>query len=204
MEKTFIKVIMAILIVFLAMSLKTSIGVENFNLNRIKEVTANLSSSSYKGRLTGTLENKKVAEYIKTSLEKIGIHPFQGNYYQNFKVNYPKSLSNEPYLQVIDKEGSVIHKFTYGVDYKEDMINFNENKINCQSSNSRIIGDNIIQVFQGEGYSLFYVPEDNNLNFRSSFLDDNFTNLCIFLSKEAMASIKLFIKGSIYRMLYSL
>ena len=36
----------------------------------------------------------------------------------------------------------------------------------------------------------FLCAEDNNINFRSSFLDDNFTNLCVFLSQEAMVSIK--------------
>lgn len=178
------------LVIFLFLSIKNSIGVDHFSLYRVKKITTDLSDPIYKGRLTGTIENKQVAEYIKKSLEETGIKPFQGSYYQNFKVNYPKALPSEPYLQVVAKDGSVLHKFTYGVDYKEDMLNFNQSKVNCQRSNSRILGDNIIQVFQEEGYSLFYVPEDDNLNFRSSFLDDNFTNLCVFISKDTMASIK--------------
>ncbi|NLM35459.1 MAG: Zn-dependent exopeptidase M28 [Clostridiales bacterium] len=190
MKKIFSQAIIIILLIILSLSLKTNISVENFSLTRVKNITAELSSPYYKGRLTGTEENKKAAEYIKTYLEELGIKPFQGSYYQNFKVNYPKALGEQPYLQVIDKDGSVVHKFTYGVDYREDMLNFNQNKMTFDQSNSRILGDNIIQVFQEESYSLFYLPEDNNLNFRSSFLDDNFTNLCIFLSKDAIASMR--------------
>lgn len=193
MKKILTQSIIVILLIVLTLSLKTNIGVDSFSLTRVKSITADLSSPPYNGRLTGTVENKKAAEYIKNSLESLGIKPFQGNYYQNFKVNYPKALPDEPYLQVVDKEGSVVHKFTYGVDYKEDMLNFNKNKISCKKANSRILGDNIIQIFQEEGYSLFYVPEDNNINFRSSFLDDNFTNLCVFITKEAMASIKTYL-----------
>ena len=155
MKKIFSQAIIIILLIILSLSLKTNISVENFSLTRVKNITAELSSPYYKGRLTGTEENKKAAEYIKTYLEELGIKPFQGSYYQNFKVNYPKALGEQPYLQVIDKDGSVVHKFTYGVDYREDMLNFNQNKMTFDQSNSRILGDNIIQVFQEESYSLF-------------------------------------------------
>lgn len=190
MKKIFVKVMIVLLIILLILSLKTNIGVENFSLNRVKKITTDLSSSTYKGRLTGSLENKKVAEHIKTYLQDLGLKPFQGSYYQNFKVNCPKRLTGQPYLHVVDKEGSIVHKFTYAVDYKEDMLNFNQSKVNFHKSNSKILGHNIIQVLQENGSCLFYVPEDNNINFRSSFLDDNFTNLCVFLSQEAMVSIK--------------
>jgi hypothetical protein len=150
-----------------------------------------LASDHFKGRLTGTLENKEVEEYIKLQFMENNLKPFMGDYTQSFKIDYPKRVKGDPSLSITDSNGDVIKEFTYGVDYKEDMLNFKNNVFTFNNENPQIISkDTTMQVKQNSDYFLFYIPEKNDLNFRSSFMNTAEWSMCVMVTDKTLDAIK--------------
>lgn len=154
-----------------------------FDSENILENITLLSSSTYNGRLSGTAENEKVAEYIETSFKENNLQPLDKDYKENFTLNCPIKDTSDPYLY-ISKNGSIVTTLKYGEDYKEDGINFNKNTITFDKNDILKINTFTIQVQNSEGKFLFFNPEKDNLSFRSSFSDDfNFDCVIMITSK---------------------
>lgn len=81
---------------------------------RILETIKELSSDKYKGRLAGTEENEKAAQYLAQCFEKVKLESPEGldNYIQKYTTKV-QIIKNEPVLQLEDKDGKVIKKFKY-------------------------------------------------------------------------------------------
>jgi hypothetical protein len=161
-----------------------------FNPTNVYQNIKYISSDQFKGRLPGTLENQEIATYINTEFKSIGLKPYKGSEFQNFKVMYPRKTSNSPYLKALDMEGNVVKDFVYNKDFKEDMLNFKVNDLNFSKSNVTKTKDDLIQVSTADGPFQFFVPAKNDLSFRSSFIQDANCNMYIMVTKETLATLK--------------
>lgn len=162
---------------------------ERFNCDEVKSITEFLSSPDFNGRLAGTLENSEAASYIKTWFIQNKLSPYKGSYYDSFEVIYPKKLQYSPYLKVVDNTGNVKHEFKYGVDYKEDMLSFKKNHVKFNKTDSKILANKLIQAYAGNDTFLFYLTDDKDMKFRSSFFSDSSVNMCIFISESTLKSL---------------
>ena len=141
-----------------------------FNPTNVEQNIKYISSDQFKGRLPGTLENQEIATYINTELKNSGLKPYKGNEFQNFKVKYPRTIKGSPYLKVSGKDGILIKDFIYSKDFKEDMVNFRTNHLTFNKSNVTAINNNYIKVSTADGPFILFVPPNNDLSFRSSFV----------------------------------
>ena len=161
-----------------------------FNPTNVYQNIKYISSDQFKGRLPGTLENAEIATYVNTEFKNSGLEPYKGREFQNFKVLYPKKINSSPYLRVLDKDGKIVKEFIYSKDFKEDMLNFKSNSLTFGKSNVKAIKDGYLGVNTTDGPFIFFVPRDNNLSFRSSFMYDSNYNMYIMITKETLASLK--------------
>ena len=160
-----------------------------FNPTNVSQNIKYISSDQFKGRLPGTLENAEVAQFINTEFKNNGLEPYKGKEFQNFKVLYPKKISNSPYLKVTDSEGNLIKDFVYGKDFKEDMLNFKTNHLKFSKSNV-LIKETYLKVTTNDGSFILFVPSGNDLSFRSSFIKDSKFNMYIMITKETYGALK--------------
>ncbi|KOC33093.1 M28 family metallopeptidase [Clostridium botulinum] len=182
--------IIGFLVLLLSISFNTYLNIHPFNENKVIEDIYFLTSNNFKGRLTGTFENKLVEEYIRLQFIKNHLKPFMGDYTQTFNTNYPKKIDGYPHLIIQNHTGIKIKEFIYGIDFKEDMLNFKNNKIIVNNKNPFIISkDRMLQVQNNKDYFLFYIPTNDNLNFRSSFVNDSNWSMCVMVTKETLSSI---------------
>ncbi len=190
--KKFIKQsILSLLLIIFILSFQIYSTIHPFTSSNIISTINFLSSDHFKGRLTGTLENKEIEEYIKLQFIENNLKPFMGEYTQSFKIDYPKRVKGDPSLSITNSDGDVIKEFTYGVDYKEDMLNFKNNVFTFNKENPYIVSkNNIMQVKQNSDYFLFYIPEKNDLGFRSSFMNTAQWSMCIMVTDKTLADIK--------------
>ncbi|MBU3159311.1 Zn-dependent exopeptidase M28 [Clostridium frigoris] len=167
-----------------------------FNPTNVYQNIKYISSDQFKGRLPGTLENQEIATYINTELKKIGLKPYKGKEFQNFKIKYPKIIKGSPYLKVSGKDGSLIKDFVYSKDFKEDMVNFRTNHLTFNKSNVTAINKDYIKVSTTVGPFILFVPPNNNLSFRSSFINGAKYNMYIMVTKDALAGLKTLIANN--------
>lgn len=163
-----------------------------FNHTEVKNNIEYLSSDYFKGRLSGTEENLEVTAFIKNQFKNIGLAPYGGDYYDRFDVNYPHRLQDSPFLRIIDKNGAILKEYNYGTDYKEEMLNFKNNFVVFTKKDSIHEAESALQVSKGADSFLFFVPENNKLGFRSSFLgnDASYQSMYIMLTKDVLSDIK--------------
>lgn len=162
---------------------------ESYNVLKTIEV---LSSDKYKGRLAGTLENMDAASFIKEKFQENNLVPFYDNYYQFFNTNYPNKIEGTPILRVINTKGDIVKEYSYGKDYKEDLLNFKENKV-VFSKNDAFFKEDFIKVDKGTTNIVFYVPEDDNLSFRSSFMYGAPLDMYIMIKSSTKKDLERFI-----------
>ncbi|KYH29350.1 MULTISPECIES: M28 family metallopeptidase [Clostridium] len=194
MKKIIVSFLFSISLIVFFISLKFYITVHPFNSQEVFNTINFLCSDNFKGRLTGTLENREVEEYIKLKFIENNLKPFMGEYTQTFKVQYPKRIEGNPYLTVSDDDGNIIRKFEYGKDYKEDMLNFKSNKFSFNKNNPQINSkDNVIQIKDNLDYFLIYIPSKEGLNFRSSFINSSHWSMCIMVTEPTLKYIKKYI-----------
>lgn len=192
MKRLFLQLTMCIFLIIFQLSFNTYNTIHTFNISNVMNTIKYLSSDHFQGRLTGTIENHEVEEYIKLQFIENDLKPFLGEYEQSFKLTYPNKIKNkEPYLNVTDINRNIIKNFTYGEDYKEDMLNFKTNKLSFNNQNPLIVSkENSLQVKHNSDYFLFYVSSDNTLKFRSSFVSTDPWSMCIILSKNTLSELK--------------
>ncbi|MBL4935769.1 Zn-dependent exopeptidase M28 [Clostridium sp. YIM B02515] len=191
MKKIFTSFFLIISLLSFTYSINVYQNIYNFNHISVKNNINYLSSEYFKGRLAGTTENYEVTAFIKTEFQKLDLIPFNGDYYDPFDVNYPNRLDENPYLKIIDKKGALVKQYKYGIDYKEEMLNFKKNHLDFSSKDSIKQSENVIQVTKGTDSFIFFTPSDNKLSFRSSFVNSNpqVQSMYIMLTKEALKDI---------------
>lgn len=198
MKKLLNQIILSLALVLFTFSYVVNSSIHSFNVEDTYENIKFLSSNYFKGRLTGTLENKEIEEYIKLKFIENDLKPFMGEYTDSFTTEYPKRIDDEPYLFISDGEGNRIEEFTYGKDYKEDMINFKTNKFTFSENSEVFMRENMIQANTGEDYFLLYSSNEQGLDFRSSFMSDCPWSMAIIISDVVLNSIKDYINNGYY------
>lgn len=196
MKRHIFNFVIAFLIILFMLSLHIQLDIKHFNCDEVKALTGLFSSSIFKGRLTGTPENNETASYIRSWFIQNNLQPYNGNYYDSFDIVYPKRRPDTPYLRVVDNEGTIKHEFSYGIDYKEDGLNFDKNYIKLSKSNSKILDNKAIQAIDSENNAfIFYTADTQAMKFRSSFFSDSFVSMCIFISQDTLKSISSYLKS---------
>jgi aminopeptidase YwaD len=175
-------------IVALAFSIFQNFTYSSFNADNVKENITLFSSETYEGRLPGTNGNLLVGEIIRKSFEDNNLVPLNGSYKENFKTLAPEKENATPYIKVLSDNG-VVDMLKYGTDYKEDMLNFRNNKITFSKDDKVNIYTTSIQVVTDEGNCLFYVPKNNDFSFRSSFMSDFPYDMLIAINTDSYNKI---------------
>ncbi|MCC5425240.1 aminopeptidase, partial [Clostridium botulinum] len=116
-----------IILTLLCFSIQTTLFIKSFNINSVLNNINLISSNEFKGRLSGSIENRQVSEYIRDNFKSNNLLPFEENYFHSFGCFYPSKTEGNPYLKVIDSQGNLVKNYSYGKDFKEDMLNFREN-----------------------------------------------------------------------------
>ena len=176
--------------ILLIISLFFNFTYSPFKAKNVKENISLLASDSYEGRLAGNAGNILVENYITEAFDKSLANPISENYKEEFTAIAPFKTDGEAFINVSTNGGSIIDKFEYGVDFKEDLINFRNTSFTfskglAESSNQRInIYTRSIEVIDNGKTFLFYIPTDNNFDFRSSFLSDLLYDMLVLITTE--------------------
>ena len=149
-----------------------------------------LSSDTLAGRLAGSTENLMTGEIIKNRFIDSGLTTLNndGNYSQNFNTLCPVVTNTSPYLK-IEFNGDIEEELKYGVDFKEDMINFKNNTFKFSKTDKVNSYSSYMDVTCSDGQFLIYVPKDDNFSFRSSFFSDFAKDAVIMVSNSAFKKI---------------
>lgn len=194
MKKLLNTYILTILLIFLFFTSQICFSIHPFKSSQVVNYISYLSSDSLKGRLAGTIENAVAAQYVKEQFQMADLVPYKGSYYEDFSVKYPNKINNKPYLKIYNQNKQLIEEFNYGTDYKEDMLNFKTNNISFNKNNKVTSSDCTIQVTKGTDRVIFYVPDKNNINFRSSFISDSPVSLFIMITQKTIEEINNMLK----------
>lgn len=164
-----------------------------FSVNEVKGNIAFLSSNQFNGRLCGTSENERVSNYISQEFKKLDLKPLGDSYTEGFQVAAPFKNNQSPNLE-IKKGNKSIKKFKYGIDFKEDMLNFTVSDITLSSKDNLNIFPSSISFKKGDNLFLLYVTKEDDFKFRSSFVHDSPVSFAIAITKdtynEIVSSIK--------------
>jgi hypothetical protein len=198
LKKNILSFLLILTLLLFTNNLNISIKTYNFNAKEVKNNISYLSSEYFKGRLSGSLENVEVEAFVRNQFKAIGLEPFNGSYYDSFEANYPHRLKDDPFLRIVDKNGAILKEYRYGTDYREEMLNFRNNYVIFSKSDSIYQSDSALQVTKGSDSFLFFVPDDNKLSFRSSFMGNEgmYQSMYIMLAKEVLSDIKKHISQS--------
>ena len=120
--------ILSIISFFLLTTLYLNNTYSEFDSTNVRNNIYVLSSDTLGGRLAGSTENLVAAEIIKNRFIDYGLKTLNGdgNYTQDFNTICPVTTNTSPYLK-IEYNGDTEEELQYGVDFKEDMINFRGN-----------------------------------------------------------------------------
>jgi hypothetical protein len=196
MIKKLLSFFLVIFCTLLSFSFQLYFSVHSFNDNSVKKYIDHLSSDSLKGRLAGTVENDITALYVKNQFENNGLKPYDGSYFQQFDTVYPHKIEGNPYLTVTDQKGFLIKEYKYGVDYKEDLLNFKKNNISFNNHDRIGFSGEHLQIQKDDNYFLFYLPGDNKLNFRSSFIHTSPYSMYIMATKATIEELQGYLKDN--------
>ncbi|MHB8034372.1 aminopeptidase [Clostridium botulinum] len=183
-----------IILTLLCFSIQTTLFIKSFNINSVLNNINLISSNEFKGRLSGSIENRQVSEYIRDNFKSNNLLPFEENYFHSFGCFYPSKIEGNPYLKVIDSQGNLVKNYSYGKDFKEDMLNFRENAFSFSNENV-IIQNDFMNINYNNGNFLIYSTNDYGSNFRSSFVKEAPYNMYVVTNKKVFSEIKDFIKS---------
>lgn len=175
-------------IILLGFSLFFNFTYSAFDSDKVKENIANFSSYDYSGRLPGSDSNALVGDLIEKNFKDSGLVPLNETYNEDFSTICPVKTNTLPYIN-ISSNGIVTESLKYGVDFKEDMINFKNNQVTFSKVDSVNINTTSIEVITSTGKYLFYVPKSNDFSFRSSFMSDFPYNMTIMINTNSFNKI---------------
>ena len=177
-----------ILTMFFLIIIFTQNTYSEFNSSNVKKTIEVLSSRSFNGRLAGSAENSLTCDFIKEKFTEYGLKDFKGSYIQEFNTVCPVATNSTPYLKIYN--GNDLEcELKYGVDFKEDMINFKNNTFSFSSADTVAIMQNNIQVKCSNGNLLLYVSSKDSLNARSSFSSDFIFDSVIMITDNTYKTI---------------
>ncbi|PJI09206.1 MULTISPECIES: M28 family metallopeptidase [Clostridium] len=167
-------------------------NIHRFDYNAVKKNISLLSSSYFKGRMGGTLENEETARYIESQFKSENLEKFNSNYYyQVFKTSYPKKVAGTPYLKVINSSNnSLVKEYLYGKDFKEDMLSFKQNHAILYRNFKFAVAPSYLKIKCKDNTYVFYATENNDVSFRSSFDGDNPYSMFIITTKQTLNELK--------------
>ncbi|WP_426348913.1 M28 family metallopeptidase [Alloiococcus sp. CFN-8] len=165
------------------------IKLKAFDTEKVMEHIEFLSSDNLEGRLTGTFENKIAGDYIQNTFIKYGLRPFSESYYQSFRVKYPALTSETPVLEAVGPQG-ISKVYEYGVDYKEDLLNFDTVEIYFDKTNASY-SDKYIQIKKDNHIILLVATAPEEFSFRSSYISDAPYSLYISISDSCFEELLL-------------
>ena len=174
-----------ILCLFICIALNDHIY--NFNAENVVKNIKYLSSSSFEGRRSGSEENILTSEIIKNKFKDLKLSPYKNSYTEEFITTCPVKTDETVYFKIFNDNESEYLK--YGEDYKEDMINFKSNSFTFSNKDKINIFSTSIEVSNNEGTLLFYLAQNNDLSFRSSFMCELRFDLVIALSSNGYNKI---------------
>lgn len=190
MKKNFSLFILAISFIFFTTSITFKLKYNKFSCNKALDDIKYLSSYELEGRLPGTEGNVQAANYIEKEFKKAGLKPLKNNdYKQYFTLKTPKHTEGSSNLCIKDSSGKVIKSFSYSVDFKEDFINFKKSSLEFSSNDEIMIFPSSLLIFKDKTSYLFYVPKENNFNFRSSFSSDFDSSFAVRISRATYDDI---------------
>lgn len=194
MIKKFQYILLVILCTLLSFSFQIYILTNSFDTNSVKEYIEYLSSDDLKGRLAGTIENDLTAIYVKNQFKRNNLLPYKDSYFQKFNTVSPHKSKDKPCLTVTDSEGFLIKEYKYSVDYKEDLLNFKKNNLSFTQNDKITWNNRRLQIEKGKDNFLFYTPEGNKLDFRSSFIYSSPFSMYIMATKNTLTELKNYLK----------
>lgn len=161
-----------------------------FNSRNVLSNIYVLSSDALGGRLAGSIENSMTGEIIKNRFIDSNLTSLNNdnNYSQGFNTICPVITNTSPYLK-IEFNGETEEELKYGIDFKEDMINFKNNTFTFSKEDNIKSYLAYMEVTCDDGQFLIYVPKDNNFSFRSSFFSDFAKDAVIMVSNNAFEKI---------------
>ena len=174
-----------ILCLFICIALNDHIY--NFNAENVVKNIEYLSSSSFEGRRSGSEENILTSEIIKNKFKDLKLSPYKNSYTEEFITTCPVKTDETVYFKIFNDNESEYLK--YGEDYKEDMINFKSNSFTFSNKDKINIFSTSIEVSNDEGTLLFYLAQNDDLSFRSSFMCELRFDLVIALSSNGYNKI---------------
>lgn len=170
-------------------SYKTIKKIKTFNTKEIIDNISYLSSHNFNGRLSGSFENLEASYYIKNYFKKLNLLPYKDDYFHSFQITYPKENISKNYdLSIIDNK-QTIKSFNYGIDYKEDFLNFGCNSIEFNNKDTIYLLDQGIRILKDGKNVIIYCNDDSSLDFRSSFIEDSPIALVITVTKATLRDI---------------
>ena len=181
---------------FMFFSFQTSISIHPFSSSNVVSDIKYLSSDNFKGRLAGSVENQDAQVYIENKFKNNQLLPLNTSYFDQFSAVCPVKTDGSPYLRVVDKNNNeVVKEYKYGTDYKEDLLNFRKNSFTFDNLSSYTIQKNIALVKDGTNQFVFYTPEDDNLSFRSSFMENSTQSMFIMVKKQLLSEMQVYINN---------
>lgn len=159
-----------------------------FNADDVKTIISIFSSETYSGRLAGSDENLLVGEIIRKNFEDNKLVPLNESYKESFNALSPIYNNEKAYLKAYS-EDKVTHNFKYGVDFKEDMINFKINNLSFSQNDKVNIYKTSIEVVTDKGNCLFYISPNSDLSFRSSFIKDFPYDMVVLITTDTYNKI---------------
>ena len=187
------KKIIYILITFLSLAgLITCIILKGsycyFNPSNVKNNIEYLSSTDFKGRLTGSDENYNVGSHIEDAFKEYKLKPLGKDYKEGFNVMTPVSKNTSCSLKILNGE-STIKEFKLGEDFKEDMLNFKDTSIQFTNEDKINLYQKSISITKGNVEYLFCVSYDKDFSFRSSFINDSPIGFVILINTSTFNEI---------------
>lgn len=181
--------ILTISFILFTTCLTFKIKYNKFSCNKTLKDIEYLSSYDLEGRLPGSSGNEKASDYIEKEFKNSGLLPLSKEYKQYFKLKTPKQIDGSSSLCIKDSNGNIIKNFSCPKDFKEDFINFRDNTLEFNSKDEMMIFPSSLIVFKEKKSFLFYIPKENNFNFRSSFYSDFDSSFAIKITGETYDSI---------------
>lgn len=177
-----------IILIVLIFSIFLQTTYYQFNSSNVKDNIRILSSDEYEGRLTGSLGNDKAAKLIEKLFKDNNLIPLSKEYKETFSVNTPYKNGNTPSFRIFN-QNEVLYDYQYGIDYKEDLLNFNESCITFTKKDIINIFPTFLTITHDEKKYLFYTPSCNDFSFRSSFNDKSDYEFSIAITTQLYNNI---------------
>lgn len=182
------KVISLLFLLFFTISILVS-AKDGFNSKNAYNITKELSSDKYKGRLVGDSGNRLARNYIEYYFKMLNLKPGGDNntFLQTFEIYVPY-ISSSCYFKVYDTSGKMVKEYKYGQDFKEMTYGASisgtvtgQLKTGLRTQASIIIVENISAAFENprgyandlelmaSGIRAIIIPGDEYLRFRSPY-----------------------------------